>query len=454
VNNLRPIPTVGPWSLAAVLAGALVVVLSGGVRAQVAPPLAAAVTVPSAGAATFDEAWQAIRDTYVDEAINDAGWTALRNEFRPQAASAASPDEVRGVLRALLARIGRSHFELVPSSVHERLSAQAAGTRGFTGLDVTPVGGQAVVSRVDPSGPASAAGVRPGWVLDAVAGDELKGFAGGAAGRMGEFRLWAAAHALMRGEAGTPVRLRLRDVDGRLHEIDVTRAKEPGEAVTLGHLPTFVARIESAWDTAPAGGRVRLLAFNVWMVPLAAELDRVLFDSRDAAGLVLDLRRNPGGVLSMLMGLSGHFIEGPTSLGTLKTRDSELKLLANPRLVAPDGRRVGVFGGRLAILVDGTSYSASEIFAAGMQSIGRARIFGSQTPGGALPAMMRRLPNGDVLEYAIGDFVTADGRRIEGAGVQPDVAVPVTREDLAAGRDRVLDAAVEWAGGNPAGGQR
>ena len=61
--------------------------------------------------------------------------------------------------------------------------------------------------------------------------------------------------------------------------------------------------------------------------------------------------------------------------------------------------------------------------------------------------MMRRLPNGDVLEYAIGDFVTASGRRVEGTGVEPDVPITVTRTDVAAGRDPVLDAAVAWAGG-------
>jgi carboxyl-terminal processing protease len=451
------LPTlVGRRTAAALLAGLFAAALPLALSAQVAPPLAAGVSPVSEGTATFDEAWRAIRETYVDESISESDWDALRGEFRPRAATAASPDDVRDVLRGLLARIGRSHFELVPSVVHERMSARTAGAPGSTGFEVTPIAGDAVVSRVDLSGPAAAAGVKPGWILDAIGPDELRSFTAGSrtADRMGEFRLWAATHALLRGDAGSTVRLRLRDLEGRTREIEVSRAKEPGEPVTLGHLPTFVARLEASWATAPAGGRVRIVSFNVWMVPLAVEIDRVLFESRDASGTVLDLRHNPGGVLSMLMGLSGHFVDGPTSLGTLKTRDSELKLLANPRLVAPDGRRTGVFGGRLAILVDETSYSASEIFAAGMQSIGRARIFGSQTPGGALPAMMRRLPNGDVLEYAIGDFVTAGGRRVEGTGVSPDVAVPVTREDLAGGRDRVLETAVEWAGGGPPGGDR
>jgi carboxyl-terminal processing protease len=98
----------------------------------------------------------------------------------------------------------------------------------------------------------------------------------------------------------------------------------------------------------------------------------------------------------------------------------------------------------VAILVDSGSYSASEIFAGGMQSIGRARIFGSRTPGGALPAVLERLPGGDVLQYAIGDFTTATGQRIEGRGVIPDTEVLPTRQALFAGSDPVLDAALDW----------
>ena len=98
----------------------------------------------------------------------------------------------------------------------------------------------------------------------------------------------------------------------------------------------------------------------------------------------------------------------------------------------------------MAILVDAGSYSASEIFSGGMQAIGRARIFGTQTAGGALPAVLERLPGGDVLQYAIGDFVTATGQRIEGRGVVPDRVVEPAREDLLAGRDPILDAALDW----------
>ena len=74
----------------------------------------------------------------------------------------------------------------------------------------------------------------------------------------------------------------------------------------------------------------------------------------------------------------------------------------------------------------------------------RARVFGVQTSGGALPAVLERLPGGDVLQYAIGDFVTATGQRIEGRGVVPDEVVVPTREELLAGGDPIMEAALRW----------
>ena len=71
-----------------------------------------------------------------------------------------------------------------------------------------------------------------------------------------------------------------------------------------------------------------------------------------------------------------------------------------------------------------------------MQSIGRARVFGQTSMGQALPALFDKLPNGDLLIHAYGDFVTADGTRLEGRGVVPDrTRRRCAREDLLAGRD-------------------
>jgi carboxyl-terminal processing protease len=146
----------------------------------------------------------------------------------------------------------------------------------------------------------------------------------------------------------------------------------------------------------------------------------------------------------MIMGISGHFLTERQPLGTMKTRDAELRFAANPRLVNGAGERVQPFAGPLAILVDDMTGSASECFAGGMQSLGRARVFGQTSMGQALPAFFAKLPNGDVLIHATGDFVTANGTRLEGRGVVPDEPVSLSRRELLEGRDPTLAAALAW----------
>jgi carboxyl-terminal processing protease len=144
------------------------------------------------------------------------------------------------------------------------------------------------------------------------------------------------------------------------------------------------------------------------------------------------------------MGLAGQFVQERVSLGTMKMRTFENQLVALPRTVNARAERVEPFAGPLAILVDGLSASATELFAGGMQSIGRARIFGETSSGMVLGAVTDRLPNGDVLYHTIADFVNARGERMEGKGVIPDTRVPLTREHVLSGKDPALEAAVQW----------
>lgn len=146
------------------------------------------------------------------------------------------------------------------------------------------------------------------------------------------------------------------------------------------------------------------------------------------------------------MGIAGHFIDEVVPLGTMTSRSGEARFVSNPRRVGPTGDPVEVFSGPVAILVDVLSVSTSEIFAAGMQGIGRARVFGERTPGQALPSLLLRLPNGDVLQHAVADFTGPGGVRIEGRGVEPDEEVGLTRRRLLEEEDPVLNAALRWIG--------
>src|SRR5690606_39194454 len=129
----------------------------------------------------------------------------------------------------------------------------------------------------------------------------------------------------------------------------------------------------------------------------------------DVRGLVLDLRGNPGGLGGMAMGMSGWLVREVAALGTMKSRESDLRFVVNPQ--------VSSYGGPVAILVDELSASTSEILAAGLQDLGRARVFGRRTPGAALPSQFERLPNGDAFQYAVATYVSSGGRTLEGNGV-------------------------------------
>ena len=88
--------------------------------------------------------------------------------------------------------------------------------------------------------------------------------------------------------------------------------------------------------------------------------------------------------------------------------------------------------------------STSEIFAGGLKDLKLARVFGTRTPGAALPSTVEVLPNGDRFQYAFANYISVGGKPLEGAGVTPDVETPLTRSVLLEGRDPALDAAVSW----------
>jgi carboxyl-terminal processing protease len=132
----------------------------------------------------------------------------------------------------------------------------------------------------------------------------------------------------------------------------------------------------------------------------------------------------------------------------VNARGQEIRYDVFPRRTTTTGARVKPFAGAVAILIDPLTVSTSEVFAAGMRQIAphRARLFGERSAGQALPAVVYKLPTGDVLLHAVGDLRLADGTRIEGEGVRPDVDLPLRRSDLLAGSDVAFEAAVRWIG--------
>jgi len=150
--------------------------------------------------------------------------------------------------------------------------------------------------------------------------------------------------------------------------------------------------------------------------------------------MVLDLRGNSGGLLGMVSGLSGILNRNPQALGFLETRGGRTPLIAFPQKLP--------YQGSLVILIDGSTQSAAEMFAASMQESGRASVIGETSAGNTLPSTIRELPTGALFQYAFANYHTSGGTLLEGHGVVPDLQVKLTRAALLAGHDPQLDAAI------------
>jgi carboxyl-terminal processing protease len=345
------------------------------------------------------------------------------------------------MIREMLSRLERSHFALLAPDAADALPGPAA-----VPIELRMSAEGAVITRILAES-ATGAGLAPGQVVLSIDGRAVGELGKGIDQRdrrTASLQLWRRINSLLHGLDGSQARLRVRDVSGRERDILASRAIAQGEQVTFGNLPPLRVRFSATDVQTPAGAAAGLIAFNVWMAsinePFAAAVDRF----RNRAGIVIDLRGNPGGLAAMMGGTAGHFIAEPVALGTMRTRQLTLTFTVNPRLSTADGRAVDVFRGPVAILVDELTGSTSETFVGSLQGLGRARVFGRQTMGQALPALTKQLPTGDVLVYAIGDYKTSTGRSLEGAGVAPDVSILLSARALAAGRDEVLEAALKW----------
>jgi carboxyl-terminal processing protease len=408
---------------------------------------------------TFDSAWSRVRNAYYDTAMRGIDWGRVRDELRPKAERVTTLGELRGVLAEMLGRLGESHYRIIPEEVEEAFEAAGPprgavdAQPGDVGLSVRLLGSDVVVSRVEPGGPADRAGVKRGWIVDSVGSytarrnaERVARLLTDAERRLALFRIPSGVASAFAGVPGSVVRAAFRDGAGKRVAATLTRRVAPGEVVHYPNLPTFVALVEHERLPLAGVGCVGVIRFNIWMPSVLPQFDRAMDAVRGCRGIVLDLRGNPGGAGAMVMGIGGHFLDSAVSLGTMRTRGNELHFVVNPRRANTRGEVVRPYAGPLAIVVDPLTGSTSEIFTAGLQAIGRARVFGEPSAGQALPAMATRLPTGDVLLHVIADFVAPNGRRVEGRGVVPDEPVPLRRADLLAGHDAALEAAVAWAG--------
>lgn len=197
--------------------------------------------------------------------------------------------------------------------------------------------------------------------------------------------------------------------------------------VTLRREP--VASADVVVDApAPGVARVRVATFSRGVGgQVGAAL--VATAGQHPGGIVLDLRADPGGLLSEAVATASAFLDGGPVV-TYDRRD------AAPQTLAAGG--AGDTGTPLVVLVDGATASAAEVVAGALQDRGRAVLVGSATFGKGSVQEPVALADGSAVELTVGRYLTPAGRSLDGVGLQPDVVVAAGSPDEVAVR-RSLD---------------
>jgi carboxyl-terminal processing protease len=371
---------------------------SGAMRLSAPCPLSRA---ECARFANFWRAWDIISRNYVDPKSIDA--TKMTD----------------GAIMGMVDSLGDTgHTRYLPPDVakaeREALDGRFEGIGAY--IDVRD--GQPVIIQPIEGSPAEKAGLKAGDQIIKVDGQDVHGVT------IDQLR------ALVRGPRGTQVVLSVHHSDAAgVVEITVTRDEINIPAVTWRLLPGNVALIQLAQFSERASDDIR----------------KAIADARakGATSIVLDLRNNPGGLVTQLMGVASEFLPKGTTVLIEQGRDGKQV----PYTTQDGGTALDI---PLVVLVNNNSASSAEILAVALSNAGRAKVIGVPTFGTATVLRSFRLDNGGEIRVGTTQWLTPKGDLVRGKGITPDeiVELPVGKTALSPSEAAALDPAGLQASGD------
>jgi|GEM_PF-4709529 len=319
----------------------------------------------------------------------------------------ARADLVLGAaLRAMVQVLDDTQAAIFPPEEFAEYLQGLRGQHAGIGVQVHASAGVTVISDVTPGGPAARAGLLAGDALVEINGQPTTG-------RTPD-RILDALH----GRPGTVVTVVAQRATAMIR-LTLTREvvrESPVRFALIDSRVAYLRLLEFSRDSSPDVGRA-----------LAA------LRHRGAQALLLDLRRNTGGLVDESVGVASFFLHD--GIVAMEERRGGLVPL-NVKPVQP-------FPGPVVVLVDGLTASAGEIVAGALQDAG-APLVGLTTYGKATvqSVSIPPLPKGWGIRVTTARYYTRQGRMVEGRGLRPDVVVPMSAELIQSSRDQQLHQAI------------
>jgi carboxyl-terminal processing protease len=382
-------------------------------RPKPAPPDPLAISAEE-GSKVLARLWEAVSTEYFDPTFNGVDWARMKERYRPRVEAVTNKSRLRDVLQQMLDEIHTSHLRVAvrvkidSKRIEQDLSRDVRRNERYRfdpGLRLARVEGQWGVETVTEGSGAQRAGVQRGWILTHWNGEPYR-------------------QDLPAGcDLGEKVNLAFIDLQTQQRRLDVP--------CTLYSVPrNGPERVSRVLESG-----ARYVRFTEFASGTSEWLASQVATSGSAPAIIIDLRGNEGGSLSVLRRCFEPFFSASTVFGQFRDRRGK-----EPPLKV-SGRGQNAYRGRGLVLIDEMSGSAAEIFGAGLQESGRAIVIGRPSMGAVLGSVARGLPNGFTVRIAVRDYQTAKGVRLEGRGVIPDEPVALTMRDWLAHRDADLERA-------------
>ena len=316
------------------------------------------------------------------------------------------------------------HSGYLPDDNFEKMQVQTKGRFGGLGIEVTMENGFVkVVSPIDDT-PASKAGMQPEDLIIAIDGEGVLG------------KTLSEAVDVLRGPIGSEVTITVQR--GQDEPFDVTIVRDEIKIRSVRH---------EIYDNV---GYIRITTFSEQTTPgLMNAVDTIFKSEGDALkGFILDLRNNPGGLLSEAISVADAFLEGGEIVSTRGREDSQTQhAYARPGDITR--------GMPVIVLINSGSASASEIVAGALKDHKRAIVMGTRSFGKGSVQSIIPMPGHGAIRLTTARYYTPSGVSIQAKGVSPDIEVELARiEKLDAGRyreedlDGALDSKADGEDGN------
>ena len=357
----------------------------------------------------YDNVWKIVNTKYVDQTNNHQDWKRWRHKYDLQI---KTDEDAYVAIDTMLASLNDPYTKFLnPKEFAEETSSIKGSLKGI-GVQIGVKDGKLLVIAPMEDTPAEKAGLIAEDEIVEINGESTKGIT-----------VDKAADKI-RGEEGTSVVLTIKRKNQPLKKYTITRAEIVIKAVST-KVPNEVKLNDNV-------GYIRLSSFI--SKHAKSEFLNALNSMSDKKGYIIDLRSNPGGLLSNAITISDMFIDGGVIVSTVDRDGYKDTTRATSRYITDKP---------LIVLINKGSASASEIFSGALKDNQRALIVGETSFGKGLVQEVNRLPNGAGMNVTIQKYLTPNGTDINKKGITPDVEVKLSDKDIEDKNDAQLKRANE-----------